>query len=90
MNEDPIEPLMRHGTQLLGMVEADMSEEGRAWLQAEEARGGELCLTLNRRGEMWAVLIGDGRVRAVPWWLTRNGHTVSVRLPFPASAQTDV
>lgn len=84
--KDVIEPLQRHAVQLLGAVEAAMSDEGRAWLREVEARGGELQLTLTRRGEMWASAVLDGRAIAVPFWLSPRG--VALLMDFPPRADS--
>lgn|GEM_PF-7057881 len=80
MNEDPIEALQRNGAMLLGRVEAALSPGGAAWLRDVEQRGGELQLTLNRRGEMWVSLVEDGRARAVVFSVTKRGVGVFVDL----------
>jgi hypothetical protein len=84
MKEDVIEPLQRHAVQLLGAVEASMSDEGRAWLRDVEARGGELQLTVTRRGELWAFAVLDGRAIAVPFWLSAGGVALLMDLPHRA------
>jgi predicted aspartyl protease len=81
MKEDVIEALQRHAAQLLGAVEASVSDEGRAWLRDVEARGGELQLTVTRRGELWASAVLNGRAITVPFWLSASGVALVTDLP---------
>jgi len=84
MKEDVIEALQRHAARLLGAVEASMSDGGRAWLRDVEARGGELQLTVTRRGELWAFAVLNGRAITVPFWLSASGVALLMDLPYRA------
>ena len=77
---DHIESVQRHGAALVSLVESALSPGGTAWLREVEARGGELQLTLNRRGEVWVSLVEDGRTRAVVFCVTNRGVGVFLDL----------